>query len=49
MIEYFSPPEYSTAYIKHFTNKSTEEYIGKLNKGDVFEITNESYFINKIK
>lgn len=49
LIEYFSPPEYSTAYIKHFATKSTEEYIEKLNKGDVFEITNESYFINKIK
>lgn len=47
--DYFSPPEYSTAYIKHFTTKSTEEYIEKLSKGDVFEISNDQYIINKIK
>jgi hypothetical protein len=31
----FSPPQYSYAYIKHFTTKSTEEYITKLFKGNV--------------
>ena len=31
----FSPPQYSYAYIKHFTTKSTEEYIIKLFKGNV--------------
>lgn len=49
MKDYFSPPEYSTAYIKHFTTKSTEEYIEKLNKGDVFEISNKQYIEDKIK
>ena len=46
----FSPPDYSSAFIKHYTTKSTEEYIDKLLKGDVlvnFEI-NKSYYKNRI-
>ena len=31
----FSPPQFSYAYLKHFTTKSTEEYIIKLFKGNV--------------
>lgn len=35
VINPFSAPQYSYAYIKHFTTKSTEEYIFKLFKGNV--------------
>ena len=46
---YFSPPDYSNAFIKHYTTKSTEEYVEKLNKGDVYENYNKKYVISKIK
>lgn len=46
---YFSPPDYSNAFIKHYTTKSTEEYVEKLNKGDVYENYNKKYVTNKIK
>jgi len=46
---YFSPPDLSNAYIKHYTTKSTEEYIDKLNKGDVYENSNISFMKFKIK
>ena len=46
---YFSPPEYKDAYIKHYTTKSTEEYIEKLNKGDVLEKSDIYYKIYKLK
>ena len=32
---YFTFPQYSIAYIKHYTTKSTEEFAERLNKGDV--------------
>lgn len=46
---YFSPPDYSNAYIKHYTTKSTEEYVEKLNKGDVCENYNIRFVDYKIK
>ena len=47
--DYLSPPDYSKAYIKHYTTKSTEEFIEKLNKGDVFYKPDINYLTNKIK
>ena len=56
----FSPPQYSNAFIKHFTTKSTEEYIIKLFKGNVifayslklkdflFWLNNYYFLFNKI-
>lgn len=35
IINYFSPPQYSIAYISHYTTKSTEEFAERLIKGDV--------------
>jgi len=45
---YFSPPQYSVAYLNHYTTKSTEEYADKLNKGDVILRTDKKYIKNKI-
>ena len=45
---YFSPHEYSTAYIKHYLTKSTEEFIERLNRGDVLVKTNKNYILNRI-
>jgi hypothetical protein len=47
--DYFSPPDLSYAYIKHYTTKSTEEFIEKLNKGDVIENSNISFMQYRIK
>ena len=33
----FSPPNFSTAFIKHYATKSTEEYLIKLFKGNVIK------------
>ena len=41
--DYFSPPDLSYAYINITPTKSTEEYIEKLNKGDVHENSNRKY------
>lgn len=46
--DYLSPPEYSNAYIKHYATKTTEEYIEKLNKGDVLEKYNQNYIKYRI-
>jgi hypothetical protein len=46
--DYLSPPEYSDAYLKHYTTKTTEEYIEKLNKGDVLEEFNTDYIKYRI-
>jgi hypothetical protein len=46
---YFSPPDLSYAYINHYTTKSTEEYIEKLNNGNVNENSDISFIQNKIK
>ena len=47
--DYLSPPDYSKAYIKHYTTKSTEEFVEKLNKGDVFYKPDIYYLTYKIK
>ena len=43
----FSPPQYTHAYIRHYTTKSTEEYLFKLFKGNVnsFSTFNINSFI----
>ena len=46
---YLSPPDYSKAYIKHYTTKSTEEFIERLNKGDVYYKFDTFYLNYKIK
>ena len=45
---YFSPPQYSVAYLKHYVTKSTEEFAEKLNKGDVNLIINDLYIKERI-
>ena len=47
--DYLTPPDYSNAFIKHYTTKSTEEYIEKLNKGDVYEYSDIYYVAYKLK
>lgn len=47
--DYLTPPDYSNAFIKHYTTKSTEEYIEKLNKGDVYEYSDIYYIAYKLK
>ena len=42
---YFTFPQYSIAYINHYTTKSTEEFAEKLNKGDV-NGKKDNHFIN---
>lgn len=46
---YFSPPQFSEAYIKHYVTKSTEEFIERLKRGDVFLKIDKKYIKNKIK
>ena len=43
VIQPLSPPQYSSAYLKHYITKSTEEYVIKLIKGTV----NSNITINK--
>jgi hypothetical protein len=43
--KYFSPPQYSCAYIKHFATKSTEEFIERIIKGTVNSNQSSSEFI----
>ena len=55
---YFSRPQYSIAYLKHYITKSTEEFINRLNRGDVrfnatakyikYRIFNYYFIFNKI-
>jgi hypothetical protein len=45
---YFSFPQYSIAYLNHYITKSTEEFVDRLNRGDVFEKINERYIKNRI-
>ena len=45
---YFSPPQYSVAYIKHYITKSTEEFIERLNRGDVMIKPDLNYTSEKI-
>ena len=46
--DYFSYPQYSIAYINHYTTKSTEEFIERLNKGDVILKVNDDYLKERI-
>ena len=47
----FSPPQYSIAYIKHFTTKSTEEFADRLIRGTVFSnnTSSDEYKIERLK
>ena len=45
---YFSPYQHSIAYIKHYITKSTEEFIERLNRGDVLVEINKDYILNRI-
>ena len=45
---YFEFPQYSFAFLNHYTTKSTEEFIEKLNKGDVYGKRNNSFIKWKI-
>ena len=49
LIDYFSIPEYSFAYINHYITKSTEEFIERLSRGDVLLKVNDNYIKNRIK
>ena len=46
---YFSPPQYTLAYISHYITKSTQEFIERLKRGDVLLKTNNRYIKNRIK
>jgi hypothetical protein len=47
---YFSPPNYSKAYIKHYATKSTEEFIERIIRGAVCtKYTSKKYIIYRIK
>ena len=45
---YFSLPQYSIAYLNHYITKSTEEFVERLNRGDVIEKINKRYIKNRI-
>ena len=45
---YFSPPQYSFAYINHYITKSTEEFIERLNRGDVMIKPDSNYTKDRI-
>ena len=45
---YFSPPKYSNAYIKHYATKSTEEFIERIIRGTVNSKQNSQYVRLKI-
>ena len=45
---YFSPPQFSIAYIKHYITKSTEEFIERINRGDVIIKINNNYIKERI-
>ena len=45
---YFSPYQYQIAYIKHYITKSTEEFIERLNRGDVLNEINKNYIFYRI-
>lgn len=46
---YFSPPQFSVAYIKHYITKSTEEFIERLKRGNVRFIVDKNYIKYRIK
>ena len=45
---YFSHPQHSIAYIKHYLTKSTEEFIERINRGDVHCHVNINYIKDRI-
>ena len=45
---YFSPPQYSIAYINHYITKSTEEFAERLNRGDVIFNVDDNYIKGRI-
>ena len=45
---YFSPPQYSIAYISHYITKSTEEFAEKLKRGDVYLNVSCKYYKYRI-
>ena len=45
---YFSLPQYSIAYLNHYITKSTEEFVDRLNRGDVLKKINERYIKKRI-
>ena len=45
---YFSPPQYSFAYISHYITKSTEEFIERLKRGDVMIKPDNNYTMERI-
>jgi hypothetical protein len=42
---YFSPPQYWTAHIKHYATKSTEEFIERVIKGTVYSKQKKSNYL----
>ena len=46
---YFSPPQYSFAYVRHYLTMSTEEFIERLKRGNVLFKTNKKYIKYRIK
>lgn len=46
---YLSSPQYSVAYIIHYITKSTEEFIERINRGDVYYKVNKNYINFRIK
>jgi hypothetical protein len=45
---YFTFPQYSIAYINHYTTKSTEEFAERLNKGDVIVKIDDNFIRRRI-
>ena len=45
---YFSPPQFSLAYINHYITKSTEEFAERLKRGDVIKKINDNYIRKRI-
>ena len=45
---YFTFPQYSIAYINHYTTKSTEEFAERLNKGDVMVKIDDNFIRRRI-
>ena len=47
--DYFSPPQYWSAYIKHYATKSTEEFIERILRGTVNSKQNSVSMMGRIK
>lgn len=47
-LHYYTHPQYSIAYIRHYITKSTEEFINRLNRGDVRFNKTKQYIKNRI-